>query len=92
MWLLENVSINELINASSYHIPEVKIVTCEPLYPGKPSELFLKFCNPTRHPTQITLFPLDVSMAPITITDITEKGEVKKDDVQMVIFYYFKSI
>lgn len=31
-------------------------------------------------------------MAPIPITDVTEKGEVKKDDVQMVIFYYFKNI
>lgn len=70
--------------AAFYHIPEVKIVTCEPLYSGKPSELFLKFCNPTRHPTQITLFPLDVSMAPIPIVDVTEKGEVKKDDVQVI--------
>ncbi|KAK2582786.1 hypothetical protein KPH14_005050 [Odynerus spinipes] len=68
--------------AAFYHIPEVKIVTCEPLYPGKSSELFLKFCNPTQHPTQISLFPLNTSTAPVPATDVTEKGE--HDDVETV--------
>lgn len=70
--------------AAFYHIPEVKIVTCEPLYLGKSSELFLKFCNPTQHPTQITLFHLDTSMTPVHHADSTEKGELKSDSVEAV--------
>lgn len=41
-----------------YHIPEVRIVTVEPLRAGNDSELLLKFSNPTQHQTTITLLPL----------------------------------
>ncbi|XP_022912675.2 dynactin subunit 4 [Onthophagus taurus] len=41
-----------------YHIPEVRIVTVEPLRAGKPCELFLKFINPTQHQTTISILPL----------------------------------
>ncbi|KAK4883326.1 hypothetical protein RN001_006645 [Aquatica leii] len=43
-----------------YHIPEVRIITVEPLRAGKVSELLLKFSNPTQHQTSITLFPYKV--------------------------------
>lgn len=42
----------------SYHIPEVRIVTIEPLRVGKSCELLLKFINPTQHQTEITILPL----------------------------------
>lgn len=80
---------------SSYHIPEVRIVTCEPLRLGKSSELLLKFCNPTQHQTQIMLFSLDTSLAPTTTTVQGVKEEVSRENVQMVLllflisFYFF---
>ena len=68
---------------NSYHVPEVRIVTCEPLRPGKSSELLLKFCNPTQHQTQVVLLPLDTPMTPI-LTLVDEKEEVKQDNAQQV--------
>ncbi|KRT81399.1 hypothetical protein AMK59_5019, partial [Oryctes borbonicus] len=41
-----------------YHIPEIRIVTVEPLRAGQPSELLLKFINPTQHQTVITILNL----------------------------------
>lgn len=67
----------------SYHVPEVRIVTCEPLRPGKSSELLLKFCNPTQHQTQVVLLSLDTPMTPI-LTVVDEKEEVKQDNTQQV--------
>ncbi|CAK9820857.1 Dynactin subunit 4 [Anthophora plagiata] len=67
--------------AAFYHVPEVRIVTCEPLRPGKPSELLLKFCNPTPHQTQITLLPLDTPMTSV-VTVVDEKEEIKQEDGQ----------
>lgn len=66
----------------SYHIPEVKIVTCEPLQSGKSSELLLKFCNPTQHQTQITLLSLDSSL---TTSFAEEKNDTKQEDPQQVL-------
>lgn len=63
--------IIRIIYFLSYHIPEVKIVTCEPLRSGKSSELLLKFCNPTQHQTQITILPLDTLLT----TSLTEENE-----------------
>lgn len=37
-----------------YHIPDIRIVTVEPLRAGKPSELILRFTNPTQHETTIS--------------------------------------
>lgn len=45
----------------SYHIPEVRIVTVEPLRAGKPCELIIKFTNPTQHQTTITILDLDLA-------------------------------
>lgn len=43
-----------------YHIPEIRIVTVEPLRSGKTSELIVKFTNPTQHQTIITI--MDVNL------------------------------
>lgn len=67
----------------SYHVPEVRIVTCEPLRPGKSSELLLKFCNPTQHQTQIILLSLDTPLTPI-LTAVDEKEELKQENTQQV--------
>ncbi|XP_012276685.1 dynactin subunit 4 [Orussus abietinus] len=66
-----------------YHIPEVRIVTCEPLRAGISSELLLKFCNPTQHQTQIILLPLETSTVPTTITETGEMEELKRENIQM---------
>ncbi|XP_018356233.1 PREDICTED: dynactin subunit 4 isoform X1 [Trachymyrmex septentrionalis] len=68
----------KILLAAFHHIPEVKIVTCEPLRSGKSSELLLKFCNPTQHQTQITILPLDTSLS----TSLTEEKDVKQEDTQ----------
>lgn len=41
-------------------MPEVRIITVEPLRAGQKCELLLKFINPTQHETVITLFQLDL--------------------------------
>ncbi|VVC93572.1 unnamed protein product [Leptidea sinapis] len=38
-----------------YHVPEVKIISCETLKPGATCALLLKLSNPTAHEMQITL-------------------------------------
>lgn len=68
----------KILLAAFYHIPEVKIVTCEPLRPGKTSELLLKFCNPTQHQTQIVILSLDASLS----TSVVEEKDVKAEDTQ----------
>ncbi|XP_017765822.1 PREDICTED: dynactin subunit 4 [Eufriesea mexicana] len=63
--------------AAFYHVPEVRIVSYEPkLRPGKSSELYLKFCNPTQHQTQVMLLLLDTPMTPI----VDEKEEELKQE------------
>ncbi|XP_046487628.1 dynactin subunit 4 [Neodiprion pinetum] len=68
--------------AAFYHIPEVRIVTCEPLRIGQTSELLLKLCNPTQHQTQIMLFPLSTSITPTTVTAAGTK-EVDRENMQL---------
>ncbi|XP_063237424.1 dynactin subunit 4 [Bacillus rossius redtenbacheri] len=41
-----------------YHVPEVRVVTCEPLLAGRPAQLVLKLCNPTQHQTTLSFLPL----------------------------------
>lgn len=67
--------------AAFYHVPEIRIVTCEPLRAGKASELLLKFCNPTRYQTQITLLSIDTPISPTTSV-IEEKEDTKQEGVQ----------
>ncbi|XP_051169957.1 dynactin subunit 4 [Leptopilina boulardi] len=69
--------------AAFYHVPEVRIVTCEPLRIGKTSELLLKFCNPTQHQSQIILFTVDTDTIPTTITTTGEKVVVKRETMQL---------
>nr|CAD7403765.1 unnamed protein product [Timema cristinae] len=42
-----------VVTCYSYHVPEVRLVTCEPLRPGDISELIIKLSNPTQHQTTI---------------------------------------
>ncbi|KAF5273504.1 hypothetical protein FQA39_LY07521 [Lamprigera yunnana] len=58
-----------------YHIPEVRIITVEPLRAGKTCELFLKFSNPTQHQTTITLLPYVMEETDILNEGISENSE-----------------
>lgn len=62
----------------------MRIVTCEPLRSGKPSELLLKFINPTQYQTQITLLNLDVSTEPMIKSESGEMKEVNRENLQLV--------
>jgi len=42
----------------SYHIPDIRVMTCEPLQVDKQSELIIKLCNPTQHQTTVQFLPL----------------------------------
>ncbi|XP_014278374.1 dynactin subunit 4 [Halyomorpha halys] len=44
--------------AAYYHMPEVRIMTFEPLKVGKASEIVLKITNPTQHLTSLQFGPL----------------------------------
>lgn len=77
---------------SSYHIPVVKIVTVEPLRAGQPSELILKFTNPTQHQTTITILHLDLNAVEEIVEEPVEqlaesldKSLTVKSDVRPVI-------
>ncbi|CAH1960029.1 unnamed protein product [Acanthoscelides obtectus] len=52
-----------------YIIPEIRIVTVEPLRSGKTSELIVKFTNPTQHQTTITFFELDLDEVESVVTE-----------------------
>lgn len=41
-----------------YHVPEIRIISCEPLHPGKLSQLLVKLVNPTGHEMVINFLPL----------------------------------
>lgn len=53
----------------SYHIPDIRVVTCEPLQVDKQSELIIKLCNPTQHQTTVQFLPLPCA------EDDLEEGE-----------------
>ncbi|XP_014244837.1 dynactin subunit 4 [Cimex lectularius] len=44
-------------NAAYYHMPEVRIMTCEPLQSGHTSEIIIKVVNPTQHMTTLQFSP-----------------------------------
>lgn len=46
----------------SYHVPNISIKKCEPLYAGKESDLFLHIINPTPHQITITLLPFNTEI------------------------------
>ncbi|XP_034935841.1 dynactin subunit 4 [Chelonus insularis] len=66
-----------------YHVPEVRIVTFQPLEIGKPSELLLKFCNPTQHQTQIMLLPFDTPTTSMITSESGEREEFKRENMQL---------
>lgn len=72
----------------SYHIPEIRIVTVEPLRAGQPAELLLKFINPTQHQTVVTI--LDLSSMPELIQDDKCSADTSTDDElkPIEVFYY----
>lgn len=72
-------------------MPEVRIVTVEPLRAGKPSELIIKLINPTQHQTTITFLALDSEE-----NEMEEKAQEQADnlevginDCQFQLFCYF---
>ncbi|XP_057338086.1 dynactin subunit 4 [Microplitis mediator] len=69
--------------AAFYHVPEVRIVTFQPLEVGKPSELLLKFCNPSQHQTQILLLPEDTPPTATTTSATGEMEELKRENMQL---------
>nr|CAH7743499.1 unnamed protein product [Callosobruchus chinensis] len=59
-----------------YIIPEIRIVTVEPLRAGKTSELIIKFTNPTQHQTTITFFELNLNeVEPQIAEEVAEVAE-----------------
>lgn len=55
----------------SYHVPEIRIVTVEPLRAGRECELILKFVNPTQHQTVVKFLPLSLEEEEATETEET---------------------
>ncbi|KAJ8939603.1 hypothetical protein NQ318_010610 [Aromia moschata] len=58
-----------------YHIPEIRIVTVEPLRAGRQCELIIKFTNPTQHQTTVTFLELKMDDSEVTDTEVTEVSE-----------------
>ncbi|KAF4525582.1 hypothetical protein B566_EDAN010441 [Ephemera danica] len=42
-----------------YHVPDIRFMTCEPIYLGRESELIVTMCNPTQHPMTVQLVPCE---------------------------------
>lgn len=59
----------------SYHIPEIRIVTVEPLRAGNECELILKFINPTQHQTSVSFSSLELG-------DVEEAVELEASEVK----------
>lgn len=72
----------------SYHIPEIRIVTVEPLRAGQKVELLLKFINPTQHQTVVSI--LDLSMLPENIEEDKSLIEttVEEETKTVEVFVY----
>ncbi|XP_063977538.1 dynactin subunit 4 [Diachasmimorpha longicaudata] len=66
-----------------YHVPEVRIVTFEPLEVGKTSQLLLKFCNPTQHQTQIVLLDWDAATYATTAGANGQQEELRRENLQL---------
>lgn len=82
--------LNNPIFISSYHVPEIRIVTVEPLRVGQPSELLLKFINPTQHQTVISI--LHLSSLPENLREDEFRIEPSTEDsktVEVFTFSYF---
>ncbi|KAK0074791.1 hypothetical protein PV325_007800 [Microctonus aethiopoides] len=69
--------------AAFYHVPEIRIVTFQPLQVGKTSELLLKFCNPTQHQTRIILLPFYTETTATTTSASGEREELKHENIQL---------
>ncbi|XP_065347193.1 dynactin subunit 4 isoform X1 [Cloeon dipterum] len=45
-----------------YHVPDVKFLTCEPVFIGKRSELIITVCNPTQHQSSFKMHPFELNL------------------------------
>ncbi|XP_050538824.1 dynactin subunit 4-like [Daktulosphaira vitifoliae] len=59
-----------------YHVPEIKVIKCDPLQPGKVSQLILKLCNPAQTLTVVSFEKLNLS----TINEVKETRRLENDD------------
>lgn len=66
--------------AAYYHMPEVRIMTFEPLNAGSPSEIVLKITNPTQHLTSLQFGPLN-EKSEKKISPKEDTSETKKEKV-----------
>ncbi|XP_026814814.1 dynactin subunit 4 [Rhopalosiphum maidis] len=60
-----------------YHVPEIKIIKCEPLLAGKWSSLVLKLCNPAQISTAVRFEKLDLN----SINIIREPRRLEGEDL-----------
>lgn len=60
-----------------YHVPEIKIIKCEPLEAGKSSALVLKLCNPAQTSTAVRFEKLDLE----SINEIREPRRLEGEDL-----------
>lgn len=60
-----------------YHVPEIKIIKCEPLQSGKSSSLVLKLCNPAQISTTVCFEKLDLE----NINVIREPRRLEEEDL-----------
>ncbi|XP_050432256.1 dynactin subunit 4 [Adelges cooleyi] len=60
-----------------YHVPEIKVIKCDPLQPGKSSQFVLKLCNPAQTSTIVSFEKLDVN----TINVIREPRRLEGEDL-----------
>ena len=70
-------------------MPEVRIVTCEPLCIGEESHLIIKLCNPTQHQTTITFLPLPTleqdEQERVQELEEKKKKQIEKREAEVII-------
>ncbi|XP_018899473.1 dynactin subunit 4 [Bemisia tabaci] len=101
---IQPISVKHKLNTSCfYHMPEVRIVSVNPFYPGKASNVILKFINPFGYKTNISFDRLeskdeeenaDVIVKKISKYDREETkfGRVKKVEVTAYSNIYNRTV
>ncbi|KAL1139541.1 hypothetical protein AAG570_006524 [Ranatra chinensis] len=69
--------------AAYYHMPEVRIMTFEPLQAGKPSDIILKLINPTQHLTSVQFTQLPTTEE-IEVAEEREKNMKESLDRDLI--------
>ncbi|XP_059482923.1 dynactin subunit 4 isoform X1 [Neocloeon triangulifer] len=57
-----------------YHVPDIKFLTCEPVFIGKRSELIITICNPTQHQTSFKLHPFELALLSPKLSEDEEEA------------------